>query len=541
MSIDSVTLAVVRGAFEELVREMDDTLVSSAFSPIISEGRDCAHALFDPGGDLIVQGEQSLPLFVASMQAVCRHVVQTTGLGRGDVLLCNHPDVGGTHVQDMKMIMPLYVGDRLCFYLGSAGHWSDVGGAVPGGWHPEARSVFAEGLVVDGLRLVKGGVVDEEVIGMFLTNARVPVPLEGDINAHLAALNVGQRRLDELVGRYGVETLLDVASEMKRRSEQAMRARIRELPDRTVAFSAVLDNDGVNDAPITIACDLSVRGDSLVIDLTRSSDQSEGPINLPRPGTLTACMVAVKHWWPEIPINAGCFTPVEIVTRPGSVLDSRFPAPVAGYSEVLLRVVDVVFACLGQIDSAHAIGCSFGTTSGISISSSGPDGIELGAWYLDGGYGGSEFGDGLSGGTPAHSMARLPPVEIFEHRLPVRILQRAIRPDSGGDGTHRGGCGTVYEFEFTRNCSIAFLGDRSRQGPFGTNGGLAGAPASWSFIVGGHEWRPPMGAKGTVTVAAGDRMCVMSPGGGGWGPPEKRSRQRRDEDIVGGYVKGAAK
>jgi N-methylhydantoinase B len=535
VSVDSVTLAVVRGAFEELVREMDDTMVSSAFSPIISEGRDCAHAVFEANSDLIVQGELSLPVFVGSLTAVCRHVV-TSGrvLRPGDIVLYNHPDVGGTHVQDMKLMTPFYVDGELVFYLGSTGHWLDVGGSIPGGWHPESRSVFAEGILIDGIRLVKEGVLDEEVLHLFLTNARIPLLLEGDISAHLSALEVGARRLEELVARYGVDQLLAVVAEMKERSEHAARARIRELENRTVSFADIMDNDGLSDRPIDIVCDLTIRDDTLVLDFTRSADQSPGPINIPEPGTTSACMVALKHWWPDIPINAGVFRPVEIVTRPGSVLSARAPAPVAGFSEVMQRVTDVVLACLGQLSPQDAMGCSFGTTSGISIST----GTALGAWYLDGGYGGSAVGDGLQGATPTNSMAQLPPVEVFEHRLPVRFIRRGVRLDSGGDGTHRGGCGTTHELEFTADCALAFLGDRARRGPFGVNGGDAGAPAHWSFRIQGRDWAPPMGAKGSVQLQSGDRLAVDSPGGGGWGPAAERDPERRRQDHEEGYVTG---
>lgn len=535
---DPVTLAVVRGALEELVREMDDTLVSSAFSPILSEGHDCAHGLFEANGDLIVQGEFSLPVFVAALQSTCRHVVENWDTDDGDIILTNHPDRGGTHVQDMKLITPVFAGDRRVFYLGSTGHWLDIGGSIPGGWHPHSRSVFAEGLIVDGAKLVRRGELNEDVLRVILSNARVPVPLEGDINAHFAALEVGRTRLGDLIQRYGADLLLDVVAEMRTRSEIELRAKIRSLEDRTVRFEDIMDNDGIVDRPITVSCEMTVRGDSLVLDMTGSSDQSAGPINLPYPGTVTACLIALKHWWPEIPINAGCFRPLEVITRPGSVLSSTGQAPVAGYSELMQRVIDVVFGCLGQLDPEGAMGAAYSTTGGMSFSAETPDGLALGAWYLDGGYGGSSMGDGLQGATPIHSMALQPPVEVFEHRLPVRFLQRAVRPDSAGDGTNRGGCGTVYEIEFTAPSRLAFLGDRTRRGPFGVNGGASGQPAHWSFTIGGQGWDPPMGGKGDVDLAPGDRLLVLSPGGGGWGPPAMRDEERRDTDLREGYVTG---
>lgn len=536
--MDPVTLAVVRGALEECVLEMDENVVASAFSPIISEGKDRAHGLFEGNGDLVAQGEHSLPLFIGSLQASMRRVVTEPPLADGDVIIHNHPDVGGTHVQDVKLIAPIYVDGALVFYLGSAAHWMDLGGAIGGGWHPHSTSVFAEGLVIDGVRIVRGGELDDDVLRLLRSNARMPVALIGDMSAQLSALRLGAQRLGEIVDRHGLDAVLAVVAELQRRSEEEARARFRELDGLRARAEEILDNDGITDEPLRIVCELEFRDGGLVIDLTGSSDQGRGPVNLPEPGTVSSCQIAVKHWWPEIPINAGCFRALTVRTRPGSVLAAPFPAAVSGYSDVMQRVIDVVLRCLGEVAPEQAIGAAFGTTGALSITWETGAGPTLAAWYLDGGYGATSEIDGLVGGSPLHSTSDLPPIEVFEHRAPVRFLERAIRPDSGGAGTHRGGCGSVHEFEFTADATIAFIGDRTRKGPSGVNGGLEGATARWSFVIGGEEREVPLGGKGVLSVSAGDRMRMLTPGGGGWGDPAARSQEALDADLREGYVSG---
>jgi N-methylhydantoinase B len=534
--IDPVTLAVVRGALEECVYEMDENVVASAFSPIISEGKDRAHGLFEANGDLVVQGESSLPLFVGSLQASMRKVVTQPPLEPGDVIVHNHPEVGGTHVQDVKLITPVHIGGELVFYLGSAAHWMDVGGAVGGGWHPHSTTVYAEGLVVDGVRIVRRGVLNEDVLSILRSNARMPDPLEGDLSAQLSALRLGAQRIEEIVARHGLEAVLEVIAELQTRSEEEARARFRELAGRRARAEDMLDNDGIVDQPIRIVCDLEFTGDGLVLDLTASSDEVQGPVNLTRPGTVSSCQIAVKHWWPEIPINAGCFRALTVKTRPGSVLAARFPCAVSGYSDVMQRVIDVTLAALGQVQPERSIASAFGTTGGISITWRTETGVSLAAWYLDGGYGATADVDGLVGGSPLHSTSDLPPVEVFEHRAPVRFIERSLRPGSGGNGKMRGGCGSVHEFEFTTSGAVAFLGDRTRKGPSGIAGGGEGARARWSFTIGGEHREVPLGGRGVVNFEPGDRMRIETPGGGGWGDPADRSPEAVGADRRNGYV-----
>lgn len=533
---DPVTLAVVRGALEECVYEMDDNVVASAFSPIISEGKDRAHGLFEANGDLVVQGEASLPLFIGSLQASMRKVVTQPPLDPGDVIVHNHPEVGGTHVQDVKLITPVHFGGEIVFYLGSAAHWMDVGGAVGGGWHPHSTTVYAEGLVIDGVRIVRSGELNGDVLSMLRSNARMPDPLEGDLSAQLSALRLGAHRLEEIVARHGLDAVLAVVAQLQRRSEEEARARFRELAGRRAHAEDMLDNDGIVDEPIRIVCDLEFTEDGLVLDLTGSSDQVEGPINLTVPGTLSSCQIAVKHWWPEIPINAGCFRALEVRTRPGSVLAAAFPCAVSGYSDVMQRVIDVVIACLGQVEPERSIASAFGTTGGISITWKTERGVSLAAWYLDGGYGATPAGDGFVGGSPLHSTSDLPPVEVFEHRAPVRFVERSLRPGSGGAGETRGGCGSIHEFEFLAPCTIAFIGDRTRKGPSGIGGGGEGGRSRWSFTIGGEERLLPLGGKGVVSVSTGDRMRIETPGGGGRGDPARRAPEQVELDRRNGYV-----
>jgi N-methylhydantoinase B len=356
------------------------------------------------------------------------------------------------------------------------------------------------------------------------------------MSAQLSALGLGSRRLTEIIARHGLDAVLAVVSELQRRSEEEARTRFRELSGQRARAEDILDNDGITDEPLTIVCELEFRDDGLVLDFTKSSDQGGGPVNLPEPGTVSSCQIAVKHWWPEIPINAGCFRALTVRTRRGSVLAAPFPAAVSGYSDVMQRVIDVVLRCLGTVMPERAIGSAFGTTGALSITWRTETGIGLAAWYIDGGYGATSELDGLVGGSPLHSTSDLPPVEVFEHRAPVRFVERALRPDSGGAGTHRGGCGSVHELEFTAPATVAFIGDRTQRGPSGVIGGHEGGKARWTFTLGGVEQTVPLHGKGVIPVAAGDRLRILTPGGGGWGDPAGRSPEAHAADLRDGYV-----
>jgi N-methylhydantoinase B len=311
------------------------------------------------------------------------------------------------------------------------------------------------------------------------------------------------------------------------------------LPDGTWRQEDFLDNDGRTDTPLRIAADVTVTGDHLTIDFTRSAGPCEGPVNISRATTVASVYVALKHLFPEVPANTGVLDAVTVIIPGDSLLDAQRPRPTGGYTETILRIIDVLFCAFARIRPAHAIGNAYGTINALSLAGLHADG---GRWvmfsFFGGGHGGTREGDGLSHGNPPIATAIIPPVEILEAAYPVRYTQWALRPGSGGRGEHRGGLGAVYEIELLAPQAEAFVfAERARFAPQGVLGGGEGAMNRIAYRQGGVWSAPALGSKVVgVALAAGDRIRLESPGGGGWGDPAARDPAVAADDLRQGYV-----
>ena len=526
-AVDPLTLAVVQGALQELTTEMDAAFVSTAFSPIIAEGKDVASGIYHPTtGEVIAQGEHSLPLFVAVMQytaeAVLRHVQERRAFAPGDVYIVNNPYQGGTHLMDVKMVMPHFVNGELVALLANTGHWPDVGGSAPGGFPAHATEIYQEGLVLPPIRLYRAGELDQDLLGLILENVRVPRPRIGDIHAQYTALHLGARRLDELIKRFGQATLERCVSEMFGRAEKVMRSHIEELPDGEYEYLDFMDSDGVGPDPLDVHAQIRVAGSNMTIDFSRSSPPCRGPFNSVWASTVSACHVALKHIFPEVPINAGSFKPVEVIAPPGTFLNAAPPRPVSGATaEVSQRIIDVIFGALGQAVPDRVTAGSFSSTVNVTVGGSdetlGPYVLYL---YFGGGYGGHSGGDGISNGCSLHSTARMTPMEIYEQRHPFRVRHFRLRENSGGGGKHRGGFGVDMAIELLRGSAVmSILGDRGRFPPRGLLGGEPGACTRVQLRrANGEIYQPPAITKAErIPVEAGDIIEVCSAGGAGYG------------------------
>jgi N-methylhydantoinase B len=305
-----------------------------------------------------------------------------------------------------------------------------------------------------------------------------------------------------------------------------------------------LDNDGVRDAPLRVALDLTVAGDELVLDFSRSAPACDGPVNIARSTAVAAVYVALKHAFPEIPANAGVLDPVRFVAPDGLILTADAPRPVGGYTETILRMIDVVFIALSRAMPERVNACCYGTINALALSGRRGDGRRWVMFsFFGGGHGGNPDGDGLNHGNAPISMATIPPVEILEAAYPVLFTQWALRPDSGGSGRHRGGLGAIYEVELLDETADLFLfGERGRFAPAGVSGGGSAAPNRLAVVRGdGRRETPPMASKWVgVTLARGDRVRLESPGGGGFGPARERDPDAVRRDIEAGYVSPGA-
>ncbi|MGY2049622.1 hydantoinase B/oxoprolinase family protein [Methylobacterium sp. JK268] len=541
--IDPVTLAVLKGRLEQIADEMDATLYRSAFNPIIAEARDACHGLYHAEtGDTLVQGTRGLPIFVGAMafavRAVIAKVAREGGLQPGDTFLFNDPYAGGTHLNDFRLVRPVFREGKLFCWLASVGHWLDIGGNVPGGYNPKATESFQEGVRVPPVKLIAAGHLNQDIVDLLAANSRVPVSNWGDLNGQLNALDLGERRFGALLDEYGDATVAAAFAAFSDRAEALMRAAIRALPDGTYAFADVLDNDGIVDAPLTIALDLTVEGDRLVLDFSRSSAPAQGPINISYATAVAACYVALKHVFTDVPANAGCLRPITFVIPDTTLLGAGAPRPMAGYTETILRLIGVVFGALAQADPARATAAPFGTINALSLAGHRPDGSRWVMFsFFGGGLGGNPETDGLSHANNPISTATIPPVEILEAAYPVLFTQWALRPDSAGAGAHRGGLGAIYEIEALTDADVFLIGERGTVAPFGVAGGRPAALNRFAWQIPSGWASPPMVSKVTdVRIRAGERVRLETPGGGGWGPPEERAREALRRDLRLGYV-----
>ncbi|NML45709.1 hydantoinase B/oxoprolinase family protein [Ramlibacter sp. G-1-2-2] len=546
-SIDPITLAVVKGALEQIVEEMDAIIVRAAFSPVISEQLDRSSGIFHPEtGEVVAQGTLSPPLFVTAMQVTTQATLEAArqrgGFRPGDVYIVNNPYLAGTHLPDIKLVAPVFVEGQLIALLATCGHWNDIGGATPGGFAPTATEIHQEGLLLNPRPLYREGVLQEDFLGFLLDNVRMPEERRGDLNACIAALDVGKARMGELVERHGAATVLDTFQSLNDRSEQHMRSLIREIPDGTYRFRHTLDNDGQQDRELVIQLSATVRGDTIRFDFSGSSPPVRGAVNVPRKTCIAACQIAIKHLFPEVPINGGCFRPFEYEIPATTFLGVEYPYAISGYLESIGRVVSTVVGALNPGLPQRALADSISTTGVITMSGTHP---QRNAYYVmlfpaAGGYGANAHGDGLVHGPSALGSANYPSVESVEHRLPVRVEALELRTDSGGAGAHRGGCGTRYVYRsLAEGVAVAALGDQHRSRPFGVHGGQPGAGSDVVFYGADGATHLPLRTKGLRVLNTGDVLEYRSPGGGGYGLPAQRAPEEVLRDVRFGYVAAA--
>lgn len=542
--IDAVTLAVLKGRLEQIVDEMDATLFHAAFNPIIAEAHDASHGLYGrETGETLIQGKSGLPIFVGVMAFAVKAVIDKAArdgdLADGDVYVFNDPYDGGTHLSDFKLVRPFYRDGKLFCWLASVGHWHDVGGNVPGNYNPSATECWQEGMWIPPVKLVVAGEFKNDILAILQANSRQPLSLYGDLNGQLGALDLGAKRLHALLDQYGTTAVDEAFGELKARAAKLMRANIAELPSGTYSCDDFLDNDGIVDRPLRIALDLTIAKDTLTFDFSRSAPACAGPVNIARSTAIAACYVAIKHVFRDVPANSGVLDPVRFVMPEGSILTAKAPKPVGGYTETILRLIDVVFGAIAKVAPERSNGCAYGTINALSLAGYRKDGRRWVMFsFFGGGHGGHPEGDGLNHGNAPISTATIPPVEILEAAYPVAFTRWALRPDSGGAGRHRGGLGAIYEIELLEEEAEVFLfGERGRFAPQGVAGGGPAALDRFVFMKDGREASPPMASKMIgLTIKRGERIRLETPGGGGYGDPARRAASDIERDRRLGYV-----
>lgn len=540
--IDPVTLAVIQNGLQQVCNEMDMAFVRAAFSPVIAEGLDRSDGIYHRStGELIAQGELGLPIFVGTMQFSTKAVIdRAKTVEPGDVFILNDPYLGGTHLMDVKFVKPFFYAGKLYAWLANTGHWPDTGGMVPGGFSAKATEVEQEGLRLPPVKLYKRGEIDEEILSIILSNIRIADQRIGDIRAQAAALEIGERRLTELLDRYGADTVENAIGILKAGAEQQMRAKIATIPDGDYRATAIVDSDGVIDRALEINLVIRKRGDDMEFDMSESSPPCRGPMNSVIATTKSAIYLAVKHIFPEVPINAGTFVPLHVPVPVDTFLDAQYPRPVSGCAaEVSQRIAEAVFLALAEALPDRLFAAPAGTSGNLAIGGYDPESRSNYVMYIvtGGGYGGSAEFDGISNGCSTIGIAKTPPIEILEQRFPVLFEEFAIAEDSAGAGKSRGGFGVRYAVSLLRGeARASFVMDHGRTGPPGVLGGEAGRPNEIEITQSGRKLVPVHLSKDQdIELTSGDVIRVRTPGGGGYGDAAERPQALIERDRVRRY------
>jgi N-methylhydantoinase B len=544
--LDAITLGVIQNGFQQICNEMDLTFVRSAFSPVITEGQDRADGIYHrETGELIAQGDFGLPMFVGTMQETTQAVIaRAKTVEPGDVFIVNDPYLGGTHLMDVKFVKPFFYRGRLFAWLANTGHWPDIGGAVPGGYSAKATEIEQEGLRLPPVRLFKRGELDEELLSIVMSNIRVAEARLGDIKAQAAALAIGELRLTELIDRYGEAVVEEAIIELRTRATRQMRARIASIPDGVYESETFVDSDGVDDEPLRIRLSIRKEGEDLHFDLSQSSPPCRGPMNSVIATTRSAIYLAVKHVFPDVPMNAGIFDALHVEEPKGTFLYAQYPRPVSGCSaEVSQRIAEAVFAALVKAIPDRLFAASAGTCGNMGIGGRDP---KTGAQYVmyyftGGGYGGSAAIDGLSNGCSITGISKMQPVEVLEQLFPVLFEEFSLAENSAGAGFRRGGFGVQYAIRLRRGeARASFVMDHGRFGPPGALGGADARLNEVEIVRSGATYRPPHVSKDQdIVLQAGDVIRVRTPGGGGYGDPFTREPALVARDVRRGYFDAA--
>lgn len=546
-ALDPVTLEVLRNQLEGVAEEMGQVLIRGAYSPNITERRDCSTALFDAAGRMVAQAEH-IPVHLGAMpEAVA--AVRERDPAPGDVFVLNDPFTGGTHLPDVTLVSSLSLDGDVVGFAVSRAHHADVGGMAPGSMPAGAREIQQEGLRIPPLRLVDGGERVGDVLDLILANVRTPAERRADLEAQLAANERADDRLRELADEHGRDRLERAFDAVIDYSRERMTAAVAELPDGTYEAEDAMEGDGVTDADVPIRAAVTVDGDRLGVDFAGSAPQVDGNCNAPLAVAKSAVYFVVRCVTdPEIPPNHGCYEPVSVSAPEGSILNPNPPAAVVGGNvETSQRVTDVVLAALGEAAPERVTAGSQGTMNNLTIGSRGGrdggggrdgsdgresagDGAESFTYYetIGGGFGARPDADGMDGVQVGMTNTLNTPVEALEAAYPLRVERYAFRPDSGGDGRHRGGLGLERRVRVETAATVSLLTERRRRAPAGIEGGEPGATGE-NLIDG-----DPVPAKATVDVEPGTTVTVRTPGGGGYGDPSERDPAARERDRADG-------
>lgn len=540
---DAITDEIIRGSLVAITDEMKSNLMRTAYNPIIYEALDYTVGLFDIRGDTVSIG-LGLPMFIQGLSETVKAKIAfwgLEGLAPGDVLMTNDAYVTGSHLNHIVLTVPIFHDGRVVAFSSSMAHWLDIGGVL----QDKTRDIYAEGLQIPFVKVVKAGTEDAEILRFVTLNVRRPELAMGDYRAQLAAIRTGEQRFTALLGRYGTATVNASIEHMYDRSEQLARRALADVPDGTYTAESMMDDDGVTANPIHIAVTVTVAGDAMTVDLTDVAAQVPGYFNSGVAAGKSACQVAFTCLTTplELPINAGAFRPLSVVLPPGRVVSAVRPAAMQWWMTIPVTVVDTVIKALAPAMPDRVIAGHHADLNIASLSGVDPAGrffydlvnIPGGGWGAGAGFDGMPATVCINDGDTHNT-----PVEANESRLPIVVHRYGLRPDSGGPGRHRGGLGVEMVTELRCDARFSAGVERTRHAPWGLAGGGEALPNEVRYTRDGAAVVPPAGKVDGVELRAGDVITIRSGGGGGHGDPHLRPVADVVADVAAGYVSAAA-
>jgi N-methylhydantoinase B len=541
MAANQITVAVIASALRATAWETSEALRRSSHSPIIREMLDYSCALFTADGEVVAQ-DDLIPAFLGAMSQTVTQVIEeasTHELADGDAFIANDPYRGGTHTPDIQVFAPVMENGEVIAWVGNIAHHADVGGPNPGTEGYSNRTIFEEGVRIPPLRFTENGVVNESMLRLIENNIRDPRATRGDIRAQLASLRLGQRRTRELIDRYGAETMKTAMAEILDQAERRIGAAIGERPDGTASAEGWLDDDGNGSDPVRIAVTVEVKGDRVSVDLTGTDPQMESGLNMSKTAATASILYAIKATFdPDAPHTGAPLRVIDMNLPEGSMANPRFPAAVSLRHLGVQRLADTLLRALGELYPESVSAGSFVGFSSLAAECSHPRYGHPTVIQddLGGGMGAHAAGDGLNAVDVHLGNVAMLPAEMCEVEYPIRILCTELVPDSGGAGEFRGGLGFKRVYEFLDDADGVFYTEQTRSplAPQGVAGGRAGMPAEMSVERADGEVIPIM--KKRMRVAKGDRLIIVTGGGGGFGDPLRRSHDAVLRDVREGRV-----